>query len=296
MLQTTDFDGHDGTRLRAYFGGNPDGPPLVIANGLGGSIRSWRHVVNAFEGDYRIVSWDYRGLYGSGWPADGRAFEVQDQALDLGLLLDHFDVEQPVILGWSMGVQVTLEFLRHSQDRVAGFVAMHGTSGMPLATAFDGRTPRRFAPFIYKAVRRIWRLAMKPAPALASRRAFSSVFVGGGVRLGIMEPTLDRDVFWDMGQDWVQLNLDHYCSLFEALDRHSAHDLLPDLNLPTLVVNGGRDRFTPPELGEEMARQIPGAEVFTLPGGTHFGLIEHPEAVNRRLRRFLDDKISLTTT
>ena len=291
MLKSSDFSGHDGTRLRAYEGGRPDGPVLVIANGLGGSIRSWRHVVSAFGDRYRIVSWDYRGLYGSDWPSDGRSFEVADQAHDLAILLDEFGIKAPVVLGWSMGVQVTLEFLRLYPGRARGFVAIHGTHGEPLATAFDGRTPRRLAPHVYRFVRRSWRLAMRPAPRLARSRTFPRLFVGGGVRLGIMEPTLDLDVFWDMGQDWVNLNLDQYCSLFEALDRHNARDVLPRVKVPTLVINGSRDRFTPPEKGEELAAGIEDAELFTLPGGTHFGLIEYPGAVNRRRRRFLEERI-----
>lgn len=291
MLQSRDIRSFDGTKLKVHEGGNPNGRPLVIANGLGGSIRSWRHVVAAFGGAHRIVSWDYRGLYGSDFPADKRSFEIVDQARDLAFVLDTLDVIKPVILGWSMGVQVTLEFLRNHQDRAAGFVALHGTHSSPLQTAFDGKTPRKLAPHIYRFVRKAWRVAMKPAPLLASNKAFPKLFVRGGVKLGVMEPSLDVDVFFDMGQDWVALNLDQYCSLFEALERHDVRDVLPTLELPVLVINGSRDQFTPPRFGEEIAKEVQNGENFTLPGGTHFGLIEYPDAVNRRLRAFLDDKV-----
>lgn len=293
MLSELDFCAADGTRLRWYEGGRPDGPAIVIANGLGGSIRSWRHLIDAFAKTHRIVSWDYRGLYGSDWPADGTSYTIAHHAQDLRELLDHTGIESPIIMGWSMGVQVMLEFHRLHAERPRALVAIHGTHSFPLATAFDGRTPRRLAPLVYRIVRRSWRLAMKPAPRLAEMRGFSSFFVGGGVRLGVMDPALDVDVFWDMGRDWVHLNLDHYCSLFEALDRHDGRELLPQVTAPLLVVAGGRDRFTPHEISVEMAELVDSAELFTLPDATHFGLIEFPGALNDRIRRFFAERLGV---
>ncbi len=292
MLQARDFHTWDGTRLRWYDGGRRDGPTIVIANGLGGSIRSWRHLVARFERDFRIISWDYRGLYGSEWPRDRRSYEIAHHAADLAHLLMHAEVDAPIIVAWSMGVQVTLEFHRREAGTARAFIAIHGTHSHPLATAFDGRTPRRLAPHVYRAVRRSWRLAMRPAPRLARSRRLSTTFVGGGVRMGIMHRALDVDVFRDMGRDWVHLNLDNYCSLFEALDRHDGRELLPLVSAPTLVVAGGRDRFTPPRLSEEMAASIEGAELFTLPDATHFGLLEFPAALNERIARFLAERLA----
>ena len=59
----------DGVRIVYYEGGNPDGPPIVLSNGLGGNIEAWNDLVLFFSERYRIVSWDYRGLYQSG-PSD----------------------------------------------------------------------------------------------------------------------------------------------------------------------------------------------------------------------------------
>ncbi len=291
MLRDGDFYSFDGTRLRTYEGGIAHGQPLIIANGLGGSIRSWRHIVSAFGARFRILSWDYRGLYGSDWPADRRSFELTHHAHDLAALLEHFDVHNPVIMGWSMGVQVMLEFHRTHADVPAALVAIHGTHSSPLHTAFDGRTPRRVAPAVYRVVRRGWRVAMRPAKRLSHSRRLTGLFVRGGIALRVMDPAIDRSVFWDMGRDWVHLDLDNYCSLFEALDRHDARGLLPLVKAPMLVVNGERDRFTPPQYGEEIAAGVQRSELFVIPGGTHFGLLEYPDALNRRLARFFGDHL-----
>ena len=61
----------------------------------------------------------------------------------------------------------------------------------------------------------------------------------------------------------------------------------------TLVVAGARDRFTPAHRGERLARGLPDAELELLPDATHFGLLEHPEAIGRRVERFLAERLGL---
>jgi pimeloyl-ACP methyl ester carboxylesterase len=73
----------------------------------------------------------------------------------------------------------------------------------------------------------------------------------------------------------------------------NAHDVSPRLNevgVPTLIVAGERDTFTPAWLSERMHAQIPGAELLLLPGGSHTAPIEFPELVNMRVERFLRER------
>ena len=62
---------------------------------------------------------------------------------------------------------------------------------------------------------------------------------------------------------------------------------LPHVDVPTLIVAGTDDTFTPYWLSEEMHARIPGSELLTVPGGTHVAPIEHPELITLRLEKFL---------
>ena len=56
---------NDGTWLAVYSIGDPKNPAFVLSNGLGGNIIAWRHLIEYFKDQFRIISWDYRGLYRS---------------------------------------------------------------------------------------------------------------------------------------------------------------------------------------------------------------------------------------
>ncbi len=55
---------HHGARISYSVIG--DGPnSLTLANDLGGRLCAWEPVVAALGDRYRIITWDYRGLFGS---------------------------------------------------------------------------------------------------------------------------------------------------------------------------------------------------------------------------------------
>jgi pimeloyl-ACP methyl ester carboxylesterase len=58
---------------------------------------------------------------------------------------------------------------------------------------------------------------------------------------------------------------------------------LPAISVPTLVLVGDSDTFTPPNRSEEMAATIPGARLVVVPECGHASTIEQPDAVNRAL-------------
>ncbi|MFN7135022.1 MAG: alpha/beta fold hydrolase, partial [Myxococcales bacterium] len=72
---------------------------------------------------------------------------------------------------------------------------------------------------------------------------------------------------------------------------HSAWDDLPGIRVPTLIIAGERDRFTPMWLSERMHGAIPGSELLVVPSGSHTAPIELPELIALRIERFLKDRL-----
>lgn len=68
--------------------------------------------------------------------------------------------------------------------------------------------------------------------------------------------------------------------------------LFRDLNFPTLVIRGHRDRVFDKVLFEEVSRAIPGAEDVDVGASGHMVMLERREAVNRAIQRFLDQSQS----
>jgi pimeloyl-ACP methyl ester carboxylesterase len=87
---------------------------------------------------------------------------------------------------------------------------------------------------------------------------------------------LDLRVFFGMAK-WMQEN--------------NARDLLKKISVPVLIIAGEDDIFTPWRISDEMFRTIPGAEILTIPHGSHAAIIEQPELINLRIEKFIRERL-----
>jgi 3-oxoadipate enol-lactonase len=70
-------------------------------------------------------------------------------------------------------------------------------------------------------------------------------------------------------------------------ERPDRTELLPRIQVPTLVIVGEEDEVTPPEVARQMAEAIPNARLVVLPSAGHLANVEAPEAFNEAVRTFL---------
>jgi pimeloyl-ACP methyl ester carboxylesterase len=272
----------DGVMLRCHDTGGT-GPVLVLANGLGGPFMSWRHQIDYLGDRYRLVSWDYRGLYGSSRPeGDPPRLDVPAHVDDLEVVLDALGVERAAFMGWSMGVQVILALYERRPEKVSHLLLINGTYGKPLDTVAVPLSSRIIPP----AVDQIRRFHQR-ASGLLKRATRWPETVMWLKRLGLVGATLDEDLFRDIAQEFGSVDLDAYLRILRSLGDHDAAHVLDSIKVPALVITGDRDAFTPRQLAQQMARRIPGGEILVVRGATHYAAIEYPELVNLRIEKFL---------
>ncbi|MFW6050342.1 MAG: alpha/beta fold hydrolase [Myxococcota bacterium] len=274
----------DGTDLAYHVVG--EGLPVLLCNGLGGSWKAWTHQIQYLADRYRFISWDYRGLYRSGPPPDREAIRVEHCALDGLRILEAEGVERAALFGWSMGVQVALEMFRRAPDRAACLMLMAGVAGRPWSSVLNLRVMAHVLPPVIRGVRSM--------PGLATTVTRHLVrwpeTVSWAKRLGLAARTLDEDVFLELAESFQDLDLELYLHMLELLGEHDATDVLPEIDVPTLVVVGDRDTFTPRAAAERMVRSVRGAELMVVPGGTHYVAVEYPELVSLRVEKFLRER------
>lgn len=73
-------------------------------------------------------------------------------------------------------------------------------------------------------------------------------------------------------------------------DRPDSSDLLPKLDIPTLVITSTGDTLIPPAATEDTAKQIPGVEFKIIEGAGHLSNLEAPEQFNILLREFISQR------
>ena len=287
VVSTGRFRAGDGTRLAWYEGGREDGPPMVFLSGLGGGVGIFQPLMERFGAQFRLIGWDYRGLYASDTPRRGGTLSMSQHVDDLLSLLDHAGIEAPILVGWSMGVQLALELHRSHASVPRALVGIHGTSGRPFDTAFDSRWSRRLVPPVLTLLSRLERRIDGVGPWLATAPGVARAFTRLCRGLGMMAEDVDVDAFRDVAEQWTRLDFAVYAEIFSKLGEHDASDLLPKIATPSLLIGGGRDPFTPAPLARAMASMMPDADFALVPEATHFGLLEQPEAITDEIARFL---------
>jgi pimeloyl-ACP methyl ester carboxylesterase len=275
-------DASDGTRIHWSAVGRGS-PALVCCDGIGCDGFAWKYLVRDFAPRHRVVRWHYRGHGRSGLPHDPGHVGFDDISSDLQAVLEATGTPQAVLLGHSMGVQVALEHHRRHPEEILALVLMCGSHGLPLDTFHDSKALKILLPSMIaaagkypQAMNLIWRLAA--GGELAYQIA---------THLEVNRKLVNREDFVPYFRHLSGMDPQLFLGMLKHASEHTAYDHLPQVDVPTLIVAGTDDTFTPFWLSEEMHARIHGSELLTVPGGTHVAPIEQPELITLRLEKFL---------
>jgi pimeloyl-ACP methyl ester carboxylesterase len=211
---------------------------------------------------------------------------IHDFCRDLRAVLDNLGVEKAVLLGHSMGVQVILEFYRMHPERVAALVPVCGTSAHAFKTFYGiSATEKIIPPILRMGERHADAVARVLKPLLRSWLPDPLARLSGSIHWYLCPREIMEDYFRHM----ASLDFRVAARALLAMEGHGAEDVLETIRVPTLLIAGEDDRFTPLRVMENMWRSIPGAEFLVIPKGTHTALAENPLLMNLRLEIFLRD-------
>jgi pimeloyl-ACP methyl ester carboxylesterase len=262
------------------------GMPVLLANGLAGPREVWTDLVRQQHDRYRFITWNYRGLRHD--EADGAphiARSVTEHARDACTVLDAETIPRCCVVGWSMGVQTGLEIFSIAPNRVSSLVLMSGGARVTWA-----EVPA--APALGRLALRVMRL-LRSAPKLVSNALRRSLQAPEAYtwarRLGLIGDQVSADEFGVITSGLTKMNLAVYADTLAQLAHYDARDVLPRVDVPTLVIAGDRDPFTSRREVERLVSEIRGAEYLPLPGATHYALLDEAERVNLRIEKFWNE-------
>lgn len=272
----------DGTRLTAWRNSTTSGPRVLVCNGMGVPAEAWPRLI-ADGCRYQVAGWNQRGVLGSDRPADPSRVQIADHVADAVALLDALGWDDAIIVAWSLGVNVAFELANEFPDRVAGLFSVAGVPGGTFDTILAPQlVPRQLRRPLGLGLVHTGR-AVGAQLNLLGRRIPKGRPLAELIRhSGIMFPIADvADV-----QPWVESfftqDWDWYFTLALALEKHGPID--PSfIEVPVTIVAGLVDALTSHDDVRAYAREIPHAEVESLPG-SHCLPLEYPD----RLMDLLD--------
>ena len=281
----------DGTKI--YYESYGKGPVICACNGIGVTTCFWPYLVDAFKSTNRVILWDYRFHGKSGPGPDYHSLTMTTNARDLKAVLDDAGVEKALLLGHSMGVQTIFEFYRNYPDQVAGLIPVLGSYGKPMDTFMGTDLISHIFPigrhmvFLFPGLasfftKQLYKVIFQKKIAFAGG-SLSGFINGQHFNIKDLGPYLDH---------LKGLDLRAFMGMAKRMQENSAEDILSDIKVPTLIIAGEDDLFTPWKVSEEMRQMIPDAEMLTIPRGSHAALVEQPELMNLRIEKFIRERLN----
>ena len=261
-------------------------PPVLLCDGIGCDGYVWRYLRRDLGDRFGIHPY-YRGHGRTAAPRDPQRVTIADLADDVACVLDDALVDRAVLVGHSMGVQVALETYRRHPARVAALVLVCGSPAHPLRTFRGSAVLVELLPTVQRWVHKVPGVINRFTRAVLPTRLAYEV----ASRLEIRRERIAQADFMPYLEGMARVDTRLFLAMLSSAGQHSAEDLLPQVAVPSLVVAGGRDGFTPPERSRSMAAGIPGAELLEIPLASHTAPIERPFLVDMTIQDFLRRRV-----
>ncbi len=236
-------------------------PNLVFLHYWGGSSRTWSEVIDQLADQHRSIAFDHRGWGESDAPAQG--YGISDLANDAQSVINALELTRYVIVGHSMGGKTAQLLASRRPAGLAGLVLVAPSPPSPTVLPGDQRDALLHAYDSRESVAyvRDHILTALPLTDVQKERVIEDSLRGAAAAR----------------QAWPTQ------AMFE--DIRSEARLI---NVPTLVLSGGRDQVDPTSrLREEVLPCISGSQLQVLPQSGHLSMLEAPEAVAHAIRQFV---------
>lgn len=239
--------------------------PLVLVHGLGSSADDWMLQLPAFAPHYLCVPLDLRG-HGTSDKPPGR-YSVTLFAADVAALLERLKLGPAHILGISLGGLVAQQLAMDHADLVRSLVLINTFPGLwPLPVEVLNTLLRRRGTLLHP--RDMASTAHEVADAL-----FSSP------NLALLKEWTERRI--------AANDPDAYFRSTLAVVRFRPGRRLDRVRCPTLIIAGEADRVVPRIYQQRLRHRLPHAQFVSIPDSGHASNIDHPDAVNEAVVRFL---------
>ncbi len=252
---------------RQFFLDEGDGRVVLFVHGFPLDHSMWDGQRRGLRDRFRVVIPDLRGFGRS--ELTGDSLTLADLADDLAALLDHIGAAGPIVYcGLSMGGYIAFEFARRHRARLEKLI-LCDTRALP-------DSPEQAAA----------RLTMVTTVLTEGPRLLVEMMLP---RLFGPQTNEDHPEIVDQIRNTMLATSSRTIAAAQRMmaNRPDSTDLLPLLDLPTLVLVGEHDLISPASEMRAIAEALPQGQFVQIPGIGHMAPLEAPDAVNAALLQFL---------
>lgn len=249
------------------------GAPLLMLHGFTGSSENWQGVANALAAQNKLIMPDLLGHGRTDAPAEPERYQMEQAAADLAALLDHMDIKQTNVLGYSMGGRLALYFAIHYPQRVHSLVLESSSPGLATAAERAERQARDNA----------------LATRIETEGIDKFVTFWESLPLWDSQQVLPSAVRSELRERRLKNRPEGLANSLRGMGtgvQPSLWEDLAQLPHPTLLLTGLRDhKFV--DINQQMSKQIPTAALHIISHAGHTIHLERPQLYTQTVLTFL---------
>ena len=261
----------DATNYRIYVEEAGQGIPLLCLHTAGSDGRQFRHILNdqKITKNFRVIAFDLP-WHGKSNPPEG--YELKDYKLTTSLykqiimsFCDNYKLNEPVIMGCSMGGRVVLHLALEHSNYFKAVIALEGSDKLEPYYDLDWL----YRPDIHGGLIQSAFVSSQIAPQSPDKFRHETLwhYMQGGP--GIFKG--DLYFYWHDG------------------DFDDRSGLIDTSKCPVYLLSGEYDCSCTPERTLATASRIKGAKAVIIPGIGHFPMSENPELFKSYIYPILDE-------
>ncbi|MEK7203169.1 MAG: alpha/beta hydrolase [Patescibacteria group bacterium] len=231
---------------------------LLILPGWDGTKKSWQEFINIIQKDYQVICLELP-CFGNK-PCPDKIWGVEDYSAFVIQKIKNLNLIKPALLGHSFGGQIAANIAANNPELISQLILSGAVVSRPVNNfkkiifgflAIFGKFFFQLpiaCQFTKKAKKILYRLADSPDYNNTS-----------GIKREIFKKVIRQDIT----------------------------DQLNKINLPVLIVWGGKDRYAPLKTGKKLAKLIKNSQLKIIPNGKHGLHISHQDDFYKIIKKFL---------
>lgn len=256
-----------------------EGPPLLLVHGLGGSWRNWLENIPYLAQSHTVHALDLPGFGTSPNPPGpitiagfGEAVVNFADRLNLG--------SDTALIGHSMGGFIASEAVITNPGR---FSSLTLVSAAGITFAGMKRVDKTARELLLRVGLPIFNRRVEAN--LGRKRLRAASFAGV-----IAHPSrIDRRILWELG--YYGISAPALIESAKALVSYDTRERLPEIEIPTLIVWGRRDRLVPVGAAYSYNRRIAGSRLHIIEDTGHMVQLERPKRFNQTVEQFVSARV-----